>query len=110
LDSPTAIPRFAYAGPPPHETGRHSRTSALKQPQRPMPKRTDLQSILILGSGPLVIGQAAEFDYLGDAGRARTARRGVPRDSGHGSPAAIMTARDLDTGTVHRAVTAPLTT
>jgi carbamoyl-phosphate synthase large subunit len=30
-----------------------------------MPKRTDLQSILILGSGPIVIGQASEFDYSG---------------------------------------------
>jgi hypothetical protein len=30
-----------------------------------MPKRTDLQSILILGSGPIVIGRAAEFDYSG---------------------------------------------
>jgi carbamoyl-phosphate synthase large subunit len=30
-----------------------------------MPKRTDLQSILTLGSGPMVIGQAAEFDYSG---------------------------------------------
>jgi carbamoyl-phosphate synthase large subunit len=30
-----------------------------------MPKRTDLQSILILGTGPIVIGQAAEFDYSG---------------------------------------------
>jgi hypothetical protein len=30
-----------------------------------MPKRTDLQSILIPGSGPTVIGQAAEFDYGG---------------------------------------------
>ena len=30
-----------------------------------MPRRTDLQSILILGSGPIVIGQAAEFDYAG---------------------------------------------
>jgi carbamoyl-phosphate synthase large subunit len=30
-----------------------------------MPKRTNLQSILILGSGPIVIGQAAEFDYSG---------------------------------------------
>jgi hypothetical protein len=28
-----------------------------------MPKRTDLQSILILGSGPIVIGQAAEFQH-----------------------------------------------
>ena len=30
-----------------------------------MPRRTDLQGILILGSGPIVIGQAAEFDYSG---------------------------------------------
>jgi carbamoyl-phosphate synthase large subunit len=30
-----------------------------------MLKRTDLQSILILGSGPIAIGQAAEFDYSG---------------------------------------------
>ena len=30
-----------------------------------MPKRTDLRSILIPGSGPIVIGQAAEFDYSG---------------------------------------------
>jgi carbamoyl-phosphate synthase large subunit len=37
-----------------------------------MPKRTDLQSILILGSGPIVIGQAPEFDYSGtQAVRAR---------------------------------------
>ena len=30
-----------------------------------MPKRTDLQSILIIGAGPIVIGQACEFDYSG---------------------------------------------
>ena len=30
-----------------------------------MPKREDLQSICVLGSGPIVIGQAAEFDYSG---------------------------------------------
>jgi len=30
-----------------------------------MPRRTDLQRILLLGSGPIVIGQAAEFDYSG---------------------------------------------
>src|SRR5512134_3957426 len=30
-----------------------------------MPKRTDLQSILILGAGPIIIGQACEFDYSG---------------------------------------------
>ena len=30
-----------------------------------MPKRTDINSILVIGSGPIVIGQAAEFDYAG---------------------------------------------
>ena len=30
-----------------------------------MPKRQDIQSILILGAGPIVIGQACEFDYSG---------------------------------------------
>ena len=28
-----------------------------------MPKRTDIQSILIIGAGPIIIGQACEFDY-----------------------------------------------
>lgn len=32
-----------------------------------MPKRTDLKKILVIGSGPIVIGQAAEFDYAGHA-------------------------------------------
>ena len=30
-----------------------------------MPKRTDLKKLLVIGSGPIVIGQAAEFDYAG---------------------------------------------
>ena len=30
-----------------------------------MPKRTDLHSILIIGAGPIIIGQACEFDYSG---------------------------------------------
>jgi carbamoyl-phosphate synthase large subunit len=48
-----------------------------------MPKRTDLQSILILGSGPIVIGQAAEFDYSGtQAERAvQEGYRVIPRHS-----------------------------
>ena len=31
-----------------------------------MPKRTDIKSILIIGAGPIVIGQACEFDYSGE--------------------------------------------
>jgi hypothetical protein len=30
-----------------------------------MPKRTDIQSILVIGAGPIVIGQACEFDHMG---------------------------------------------
>ncbi len=35
-----------------------------------MPKRSDIQSVLVIGSGPIVIGQAAEFDYSGTQGPA----------------------------------------
>lgn len=33
-----------------------------------MPKRTDIHKVLVIGSGPIVIGQAAEFDYAGHPG------------------------------------------
>jgi carbamoyl-phosphate synthase large subunit len=36
-----------------------------------MPKRKDIHKILIIGSGPIVIGQACEFDYSGVQGTAR---------------------------------------
>ena len=40
-----------------------------------MPKRTDIKSVMVIGSGPIVIGQAAEFDYSGtQAGRSRSDR------------------------------------
>ena len=29
-----------------------------------MPKRTDIQKIMVIGSGPIIIGQAVEFDYM----------------------------------------------
>ena len=56
-----------------------------------MPKRTDISSILVIGSGPIVIGQAAEFDYSG------TQACRVLRDEGYrvilvnSNPATIMT-------------------
>ncbi|MFM8563399.1 MAG: carbamoyl-phosphate synthase large subunit [Acidimicrobiia bacterium] len=60
-----------------------------------MPKRTDLSSILIIGSGPIVIGQACEFDYSG------TQACRVLRDEGYrvilanSNPATIMTDPDF---------------
>ena len=56
-----------------------------------MPKRTDIHSILLIGSGPIVIGQASEFDYSG------TQACRVLRDEGYrvilvnSNPATIMT-------------------
>ena len=35
------------------------------EPRNPMPKRTDISTILIIGAGPIIIGQACEFDYSG---------------------------------------------
>jgi carbamoyl-phosphate synthase large subunit len=40
-----------------------------------MPKRTDISSILVIGAGPIVIGQAAEFDYSGSSWSTPTRRR-----------------------------------
>ncbi len=60
-----------------------------------MPKRTDIHSILIIGSGPIVIGQACEFDYSG------TQACRVLRDEGYrvilanSNPATIMTDPDF---------------
>ena len=42
-----------------------------------MPRRTDLKRVLVIGSGPIVIGQACEFDYSGSAGVQGAARRGA---------------------------------
>ena len=47
-----------------------------------MPKRTDIKSILIIGAGPIVIGQACEFDYSGHTGLQGAPRRGLPRHPG----------------------------
>jgi hypothetical protein len=38
---------------------------AFNEPIVNMPKRTDIHSILIIGAGPIIIGQACEFDYSG---------------------------------------------
>ena len=42
-----------------------------------MPRRDDLETILLIGSGPIVIGQACEFDYSGTQACRVLARRGL---------------------------------
>src|SRR5262249_26082235 len=56
-----------------------------------MPKRTDLQSILIIGAGPIVIGQACEFDYSGAQACKALRQEGYPVILVNSNPATIMT-------------------
>ena len=57
-----------------------------------MPKRTDLKKILVIGSGPIVIGQAAEFDYAGTQACLALKEEGYEVILCNSGPAAIMTA------------------
>src|SRR5947209_12525381 len=56
-----------------------------------MPKRSDLQSILIIGSGPIVIGQACEFDYSGTQACRVLREEGYRVVLANSNPATIMT-------------------
>jgi len=60
-----------------------------------MPKRTDIQSILILGAGPIVIGQACEFDYSGTQAVRTLKREGYRIILVNSNPATIMTDPEL---------------
>ena len=56
-----------------------------------MPKRTDLNSVLVIGSGPIVIGQAAEFDYSGTQALRVLKEEGIRVILVNSNPATIMT-------------------
>ena len=56
-----------------------------------MPKRTDIHRILLIGSGPIVIGQAAEFDYSGTQGAKALKEEGYEVILVNSNPATIMT-------------------
>ncbi|HEY9402545.1 MAG TPA: hypothetical protein VIQ24_07610, partial [Pyrinomonadaceae bacterium] len=56
-----------------------------------MPKRTDIHKILVIGSGPIVIGQAAEFDYSGTQACRVLRQEGYEVVLVNSNPATIMT-------------------
>ncbi len=56
-----------------------------------VPKRTDIQSVLVIGSGPIVIGQAAEFDYSGTQACRVLKAEGLRVILVNSNPATIMT-------------------
>ena len=59
-----------------------------------MPKRTDIQSIMIIGAGPIVIGQACEFDYSGAQACKALREEGYRVILVNSNPATIMTDPD----------------
>ena len=60
-----------------------------------MPRRTDISSILIIGAGPIVIGQACEFDYSGTQGAKSLRQEGYEVVLVNSNPATIMTDPEL---------------
>ncbi len=71
-----------------------------------MPKRTDLKRVLIIGSGPIVIGQACEFDYSGSQACKALRSEGLEVILVNSNPATIMTDPEL----ADRTYVEPLTT
>ncbi len=63
--------------------------------KNPMPKRTDIKSILIIGAGPIVIGQACEFDYSGTQACKALREEGYRVILINSNPATIMTDPDI---------------
>ncbi len=70
-----------------------------------MPKRTDIKKILVIGSGPIVIGQAAEFDYAGTQACLALKEEGYEVVLCNSNPATIMT----DTNIADKVYMEPLT-
>src|SRR6187397_125877 len=60
-----------------------------------MPRRTDLKRVLVIGSGPIVIGQACEFDYSGTQACKALRAEGLEVVLVNSNPATIMTDPDL---------------
>ena len=69
-----------------------------------MPRRTDIKKILIIGSGPIVIGQAAELDYSGTQACKALLEEGFEIVLVNSNPATIMT----DPQFAHRTYIEPL--
>ena len=70
-----------------------------------MPKRTDIKSILIIGAGPIVIGQACEFDYSGTQACKALKEEGFRIILVNSNPATIMTDPDLADATYVEPIT-----
>ncbi len=75
-----------------------------------MPKRTDIKSILIIGAGPIIIGQACEFDYSGTQAVKALKAEGYRIILVNSNPATIMTDPDLADATYVEPITPEIVT
>src|ERR1700693_1596618 len=99
--------RFPYkprpASEPLHQAPRAAAAPGLLPP--PMPKRTDISSILVIGAGPIVIGQACEFDYSGTQAVKALKAEGYRVVLVNSNPATIMTDPELADATYIEPIT-----
>ena len=70
-----------------------------------MPKRTDINTVLIIGAGPIIIGQACEFDYSGTQACKALKEDGYRVVLVNSNPATIMTDKDLADATYLEPIT-----
>ena len=91
------------AGPP--RTGASRDTDAGAER---VPKRTDIHSILIIGTGPIVIGQACEFDYSGTQACKALREEGFRVILVNSNPATIMTDPEMADATYIEPITVPM--
>ena len=70
-----------------------------------MPKREDIKSVLVIGSGPIVIGQACEFDYSGTQACRVLREDGIRVILVNSNPATIMTDPDFADATYVEPIT-----
>ena len=73
-----------------------------------MPRRSDLKKIMLIGSGPIVIGQACEFDYSGTQACKALREEGYEVVLVNSNPATIMTDPETAERTYIEPLTAPL--
>ena len=91
------VPAFSVQFHPESAAGPHDaaplfqRFVDLMEEQQAMPKRTDIQHVMVIGSGPILIGQAAEFDYSGTQACRVLRAEGLRVSLVNSNPATIMT-------------------
>lgn len=75
-----------------------------------MPRRNDIKSVLVIGSGPIVIGQACEFDYSGTQACRVLKQDGLRVILVNSNPATIMTDPEFADATYVEPITVPVLT